>query len=849
MTGTPAHYVGEGERSSTRGIVMTTLQRRILSLGERLRSRGPIPDAVRDEIRFAARRLWRSPGFTVATVLTLALGVGATTAIFSIAYGVLLKPLPYADPPSLVVVQALPGPSAAAPAGERRFSAPELADWVARGQAFESHAFFSEDVFGVTGATGLETVLGSYVSGEFFETLGQPLALGRPLAGETAPEAVVSHRFWRTQLGRRPDVLGRPIRVNDRLFTIVGVAAPDFALPSGNADLWIPSAFLRPAVADAGARRTRRYRCVARLKPGVSLEQARADTARVARSLAADYPKSNRGVGATVAPLGEYLTGSVRPALLVLLAAVGLALLVACANVANLLLLRSASRSREIAVRAALGASRRRLAMPLLAEGALLALAGATAAVAVAHGSVAVLLWLQPEALVGVRSDDLLPRAETIRIDAAVLLFALAASLGMTLLATLAPAIQSARRDPGCALQSTTRVQTGAPAARRFRSALVVVELAVSVVLLVGAGLLARSFVQLLRTDVGAATDRVVTLEMNLAMGRTLSNPRQIELAELLLERIGRLPGVEAAGVSSMLPLRGPRMRFAFRSAGDRDGPIQDVWMVNPTPGYFQALGIPLLSGRLFSDSDGAASPPVMILSAGMARRFFGTADPIGRSLPYNDAPMIVGVVGDVRYGRLDEMPHETLYRPFAQQPFRNIFLAARTAGDPAHVVRDLRSAIHAADPDITIGPVRTLDAIVSDVLAQPRFRAVTLAAVAGLALALAALGLYGVIAWSVSQRTAEIGVRMALGARPSNVMMMVIRDGAGLALAGTGIGIAAAHVLSRALESVLYGVAPTDALSYVSASGFLLIVVVVATWVPARRASRVDPVVALRAD
>jgi putative ABC transport system permease protein len=797
------------------------------------------------DARFAIRGFRQSPVFTLAAILTIAVGTGATTAIFTVAFGILWRPLPYKEPQSLVLIQAVPHPLSGQSSSLGRFAAPELTDWIERTRTFQSLAIASEDLFAVRSESGLETVLGSYVSERFFETLGQPFALGRPLGDRQVPEVVVSHRFWRRRLAADPQAVGRDIQLNGRTFTICGVTRPDFQFPTDSSDIWTSLDSAAPTV--MGDRRARYFSVIARLKPGVTLDDARVDAERVAQSLAVDYPESRKGFSATAISLLDHLTGRVRPPLLLLLTAVSLVLCVACANVANLLLVRQASRSREIAVRVALGASRSRLVRQSLAEAAMLALAGAMGGVAVAYTLVAVLLRLQPESLVGVRPDALLPRMDAIRIDSDVTFFAFAAAALVALLATVGPAVHFGGRDPARDLKSAAQNATRGRGVQRLRSSLVIAELAICLVLLVGAGLLGRSFVQLLRTDRGFTTDRVVTIELNVAMGRTLSNPRQIALAEELVRRVRRLPNVEAVGAAGMLPLRGVRMVFLFRPYGsiidERFG------MVNPTPEYFQALGIPLLKGRLFSESDGPSSPPVMILGASMARRFFGSDDALGKTLPYDGAPTIVGVVGDVKYGGLQDAPGETIYRPFAQYPFRNMFVVIRTTGDPLALASDIRTAIHGLDPEIMLGPVRTLDAIVSETFAQPRFRTVILGAIASVALILAAVGLYGVVAYSVSQRTAEIGVRMALGARATHVVMMVMRQSVGFALAGAAIGSVVAYVLSRTLEQFLYGISPADATSYGVAAGFLAVVVVAATYVPARRATKVDPLVALRCE
>ena len=766
----------------------------------------------------------------------------------AVAYGVLIRPLPYPDAATLVVLQAKPGPDR--PATIRRFAVPELRDWMERSRAFESLALYNDDTLAVNGDTGLERVAGSRVSARFFETLGATLLVGRPIAPE-APEAIVSERFWRSHLAADPHVLGRQLGLNGAAYTIVGVTRREFQFPSAAADVWTLLDFAAPRLETAN-RRARSFGLIARSRAGLTLDQVQADATRVAQSLARDYPESNGGVSVAAVPLAEYLVGGIRPALLLLLCAVAFVLVIACANVANLLLVRQASRAREMAVRAALGASTARLLRQLTAEGALLAIGGTATGILIARAVTAALAALQPSAADGARGAGLLPRIDAIRIDGPVALFAAGVALLVILLTAIAPSMQLLSGRSLALRGSAGATHAGGPVFGRLRSALVVAQLALSLMLLVGAGLLVRSFARLVHTSIGAATEHVAAMEVNVAMTRAISRAHQIALAETVLQKVKALPGVTAAGAASMFPVSGIRMTFWFAPPDGRTGAPgieQPFGLVNPTPGYFAALGIPLLRGRLFAESDGPDSLPVTIVSAGAARRFFGSIDAVGRRLPYPNAPTIVGVVGDVKYGALSAASGEVLYRPFTQYPFRNLFVAIRTSGDPLALAGDLRRVAHTSDPEIMTAPLRTLDQIVSDTVAEPRLRTVTLATMAVLAVSLAAVGLYGFVSYSVARRTSEIGVRMALGASSRDIGRLVMGDGARLVAAGVSMGAGGAYLLSRFLAGFLYGVGAFDAVSFALAAAAVAATALAATYVPARHATRVDPLVALRCE
>ncbi len=803
-------------------------------------------DVVQD-VRYASRALRRRRGLALAAILTFAAGVGASTAIFSVVYGVLLREFPYRDVDQLMILQGRDRQTGKIMSGG--YSNLDVQDWQAMVPSVESLAFCSRDIFALDADAGFETVSGSYVSSGFFATLGIQPTLGRwPRGG--AEELAISDRLWRGRFAADPRVIGRAVRLNSTAFTIVGVASPQLEFPpEGRLSLsappkppalWAPVEF-----SPFAAKRAIHYgQLVGRLARGRTFGEAAAEVARASRQFARQQPPWAEVYEAAVVPLEAELTGDVRPALWTLLGAVACVWLVGCANVANLLLARQASRGREIALRVALGAPRRRLVSYALVEALLLALAGGVAGICLAAWGVAVLRWLDPADL---------PRLESVRVDVPVLLFAVGLSAAAALTAGAGPVWQLLVRGPDPGAVGVKQDPASGPAVRRLRSALVVAELTVSLVLLVGAGLLGRSFLSLVGTNAGMVPEQVVSIELNLAMGRTLSRSRQIDLTDRLVAAARALPGVTSAAAAIGLPPARGRGRYDFEMRDPRTGGSVPVSLnlMNPTPEYFRTLGIPLLRGRLFNPLDGADTQEVAILSASAARRLFGTLEVEGRPLQVSPKTSlaIVGVVGDVRFRGLEEPADDTLYLPFTQYPFRNMTLVAKTARDPRLVLAALPGAVHGVDRDITIGPARTLDDVVSETVARPRFRTLLLGALAGLGLLLAAVGLYGVTVYTVAQRTTEIGVRMALGAGQRQVVSMIVGECLQLAAIGTVLGIAVAVGVSKALSQFLFGVTPRDVASYAAASLGLALVSVAAGWVAARRAARVDPLVALRAE
>lgn len=800
---------------------------------------------VVQDVRHAVRTLRRNPGFAVVAIVTLGLGIGANTATFSIVYGVLLRSLPYPDPSALVLIKTRdPITAAIIPAG---FSAPDLKDWQDRAVAFSHLALCTSSVYGVETPAGQETVSGATVSSTFFGILGDPMAVGRPFADDRAREVVISRRFWHQWFGDDARIIGRTIHVNGQPYTVVGVAREYLNLPTEARlsigappvapDIWLPPG-IEPGV---DTRRVRYYELLGRLAPGATVRRGEDDAVRIAHLLSGTDPAH---VDPVVVPLTVDLTGAVRPALWLLMGAVGLVLLVACANAANLLLARQAARRREIAVRVSLGAPPGRLAVQLFSEATVVAVCGCALGILLARATLALTLRLNPAEI---------PRLSDIRMDWPVLGFACVVTALSALLSAAGPMARLLRGGSVTPLMAS-RTDAGDWKMARLRKAIIIGEMTVAIGLLVGSVLLARSFVALLTTDVGVHSDHVVAVELNMAMGRSLPEPAQIRLVDRFLSRLSAMPDVIAAAAANGLPPNRLRMTIDFDMVGPGETKprTRSLKFLNPTPGYFKALGIPLLQGRLFRAADGETAPRVAILSAGAARTLFGTTNAVGRSLPIGPKASVVpvvGIVGDVKYGGLGTAPTDMLYLPFPQYPFRNVTVVARTAGDPREVEALVSQAIHAVDRDITLGPPRTLDDVIGDAAAQPRFRMFALSAIAGLALLLSGMGLYGVVAYAVTRRTAEIGVRMALGATPAAIRTMVVREAFELVAVGSMLGIAGAYGLSRVLRTLLYGVAPTDPLSFAAAVGGLVAVAFLASYLPARRAMTVDPLVALRGE
>jgi predicted permease len=812
---------------------------------ERKMKRFLLWDALVQDVRYALRMLRQAPGFALVAVLTLGLGIGATTAIFSVVRGVLLRPLPFAAPERLVRMWQA-NPSQGVPRGE--VSPLDFADWKARQRSFEDMGTW----WHVEGMTGInlsgdgepQRLPAAYVSDGFFSTLGVTPLLGRVLlAGEHQPGhnavAVISHGLWQRRFGGDRALLGRTLTIDEVPTTVVGVMPPSFTFPSERVDLWLSDS----RISESGIPRLRQVRwqsVVARLKPGVSLETARTEMNGLARQLAEEYPATNvQTTAVTVLPLHEAVTGDVRAELLVLLGAVGFLLLIACVNVANLMLTRATARERELAVRAALGARPGRLVGQLLTESLVLALLG---------GAFGVLLAVWGTELLLAFSVKQLPRLHEVRVDGTVLAFAMGATLFTGVLFGLLPALRARSPQLAPVLKAAGRGMTGAGGAR-LRGALVVAEVALAVMLVAGAGLAVRSLMSLLSVEPGFRPEGAVVVSFSSSSG---GRDKRQYLAEVL-ERVREVPGVRVAGTTKNLPLEGsgepaPLILPGQSQASAADAPrVSYLYVSND---YVRAMGIPLLRGRDFSMQDTGDAPPVMMVNEAFVRRFFPGEDVVGKGIQWDvNVATIVGVVGDVRQESLSEPAPPLVYVHVLQNSRSSVNLVVRGEGAPLQLAAAVRQAIWSVNPEQTITRITTLEEVVGGSVARPRLIAALLGLFAALALVLGAVGIYGVLAYTVGQRQREIGVRLALGARPAEVLGMVLRSGMRLAGLGVAVGVVGALVLARVMSSLLYGVAPHDPLTFAAAAVVLLGVALVACLVPARRAMRVDPAVSLRAE
>ena len=792
------------------------------------------------DLRFSFRLLLKSPIFTLVAVAALALGIGANTAIFSVVNAVLLRPLPFEQPDRLAMVWET------SPHGERTnvVNPTNFLEWRDRNHSFEQIAAFVEFPVNLSGLGDPERVQCLVVTKDFFSVLRVNPLLGRTFTAEEdmpkGPNAVIlSHELWQRRFGSDPAIVGKVVRVNAKDNVIVGVMPAGFRFPDTKSELWIPLGLARDP------RDGRYLQTIARLRQGATVQSAQADMNVLAAQLRQERP-SNAKWGAYVNLLKDHATGDVRKPLLVLLGAVASVLLIACANLANLVLIRATGRRKEIAVRASLGASRWRIARQLMTESLMIAVTAGAAGLVFALWATKVLIALTPESIS-------IHNVTSVSLDANVYLFTLGISLLTGLFFGLAPAIRAARVDLNSSLKEGARGGSGSIARNRFRAVLVVAEVALSMILLVGAGLMLRSLHRL--ASVPPGFDPEHTLSMSISFGGGRTNAQDAAFLENVLDRVRSLPEVRAAGSVHFLPLSGLRAATGFWVDGrpvpkPGDRPVTDVSVISS--GYFAAMSTPLLKGRTFDTRDRATSPPVVIVNQMLATEFFAGENPIGKRLHIewgrpDQSYEIVGVVGDIRYETLAKAANPTVFLYHIQEPMGFANIVMRTASDPTTVIRSAQAQVHAVDPNVPVAGVRTLDYYVSAALAAPRFQSVLLTAFAVLALTLAAIGIFGVMSYSVAQRTQEIGVRVALGARQADVVGMVFGQGMLLVGGGIAVGTLGALALTRLIASFLFEISPNDPLTFVAIPVMLAMVAAIAMVMPARRAALVDPLVALR--
>jgi predicted permease len=804
------------------------------------------------DLRFGARMLRKRPGFTLIAVVTLALGIGANTAIFTVINAALLRPLPYPDAEQIVVASTIRRDTLEV----RSTSYLDFVDWRDQNTVFERLAARASTSFTLTGRDEPARVNGELVSAEYFPLLGVRATLGRTFLPEedrtldTHRVALVGHGLWQRRFGGNPELVGQTIQLNDGNYTVLGILPEGFRGVSDQAEIWLPM-MMASSVRRAGHLQERNQRwlsTVARLKPGVTLAQAQTEMDAIASRLEQTYPDANNNRGARLTLLHERFFGSLQLTLWILLGAVGFVLLVACANVANLQLQRAAGRTSEMAIRLALGATPRRLIRQLLTESLLLALMGSALGVLLAWWSLGFLIKLSPMTF---------PSFVKLTLDARVLGFSLLISVLTGVLFGLVPALQAARPALNETLKVGGRNASGGLGRNRLLSSLVVSEIALALTLLIGAGLMIRSLQRLQAIDPGFDSERLLTMQVSLPSQRY--GPDQMAaFSQQLRERLQALPGAQSVALASDLPLSGSTsagpIELEGQPATSTDGEIR-MYRHRVTPGFFSTLGIPLVKGRDFTTGDHAQAPGVVIISEAMARRYWPNEDPIGKRLREPDQgatwQSIIGVAGEVKYRGLPQNPNADpdVYYPILQWPRADLYLAVRTGIEPDSLVTAVRDVLHKLDSNLPAYSVTTMAEQVANQTRQSRFSAWLLGIFGALALVLAAVGIYSVMAYAVQQRAREIGIRLALGARASDVLKMVLGQGMRLALLGVGLGLSAALALTQLMKRLLFGVVAADPLTYAALALLLTFVALLACWIPARRATKVDPMIALRSE
>ena len=804
------------------------------------------------DVRYGIRSLLKNPGFTAVAALALALGIGANTAVFSVVNAVLLRPLPFDKPDQMVMIWET---NLARSLDKSRVSPVITHDWLEQKHVFDDVTAWWYPQVNLTDSSNEPARVRTIdVTDNFFTVMGVSPFMGRGfLPGEDKRGAervtVLSHKLWQSRFGSDPNIIGKSIALDGRSHSIVGVMPEGFNFPE-NTEMWTPLGW----DVTQHSRNAKFMEVVARLKPGITVESAQSELNALAARLEQEFPKSNTDWSAKVISLHEQIVGNIKPALLILLGAVGFVLLIACANIANLLLSRAGARQKEVAIRLALGANRPRLIRQFLTESLLLAVVG---------GAIGILLAVLGGKLLVALNPISIPRLDEMGVDLRILLFTLGIVILTGIIFGLVPALQASKPDLNQVLKEGGRDSQASASGRRIRSALVVAEIAIALVLLVGAGLLLRAFIRLQGVSPGFNPANLQTFNLQLPSTKYKDWSQVSGFYAQLLDRIKALPGVQSADVAGFLPLESG-WRLAFTITGQPKAPDGEDLIAQyriVSPNYFQTVGIPMARGRQLTERDNADAPGVVVINQAMAERFWQGEDPVGKRvnsstrfigplgkvIPQSPEFEIVGVVGNEKNSGLNASPEPAIYFSQTQFSYRSMNVIVRTAPNPASIVGVIRNEVRAIDGELPISNMKTMEQILGDSIAQPRFSTLMLGLFAGLAMVLAAVGIYGVMSYSITLRTREIGIRMALGARQGDVLGMVLRQGLKLAAAGIAIGLIGAVALSRVMTSLLYGVSATDPLTYVVVSIVLAGVALVACFVPARRATRVDPMVALR--
>jgi len=791
------------------------------------------------DLRYGARLLAKRPGFTAVAVLTLALGIGANSAIFSVVNAVLLRPLPFKEPDRLIRIWETFYPS-----GWGSVSVPNLKDWREQNDVFTGIAAFQTSSFVLQNGDYPERIAAASVSADFFDVLGVPPQSGRFFVeGEDQPGrqqvVVLSDQLWKRSFGADPNVIGQSLSLSAEKYTVVGIMPPGFRYPSRLTELWVP---LVPPASQAANRGNHWLQVLGRLKPGLTIDQAREQMTTIASRLEQQYPDAQARRSVRLLPLQEETVRNVRPALLLMLGAVAFVLLIACTNVANLLLARATGRGREIAIRSALGAARGTLIRQFLTESVLLSALGGIVGLVLAKWGLDVLVALAANSL---------PRANEVALDGRVLGFTLLLSMITGVVFGLAPAIQASKTDVQKALKEGGSAGGGLER-NWLRSLLVVLEVTAALVLLVGAGLLIRSFMRLQDTESGLRPDNVLTLSLALPQAKYDTPQKVNSFYQQLVSRISALPGVQACGAINMLPLQQWGTNGPIEIEGEPPYPAGQAPIAEyraASPDYFRALGIPLIAGRFFNDQDRESATVNIIVNKTLADRHFPNQDPIGKRLKAGspDYATIVGVVGDVKQSGLTQAARAELFWCSLQATRSAMSLVVRAASEPTSLTSAVRGEVQALDRDLPIHNVKTMETVISESISDHRLNMLLLGIFAGVALILSVIGIYSVMSYTTTQSTREIGIRMALGAQPSDVLKLIIGHGAVLSLIGVAIGLVAAFGLTQLMGTLLYGVTATDPLTFASVPVVLMAVSLVACYVPARRAIKIDPMIALR--